>query len=108
MKTLKIIIALVAISLSFSGCSLEPDHSIRIKNEFSLSILNVEIGSVSYGTVDSGETTSYKPVDEGTHNLAGTTSAGGELVGSVSISGKGTHKWTLTITAAGGVEIDED
>ncbi|PKP37996.1 MAG: hypothetical protein CVT98_05490 [Bacteroidetes bacterium HGW-Bacteroidetes-15] len=108
MKTLKIFIALAVISLSISGCSFDPDHSIRIKNEYSELVLDVKIGSVSYGDVNSGETTSYKPVDEGTHNLAGTTASSGELIGSVSISGKGTHKWTLTITSSGGVEIEED
>lgn len=108
MKILKIFIAIVAISLLFSGCSLDPDHSIRVKNEYSETILDVKIGSVSYGDVGSAETTSYKPVDEGTHTLAGTTTSGGELVGSVSLTGNGTHKWTLTITSAGGVEIEED
>jgi PBP1b-binding outer membrane lipoprotein LpoB len=108
MKTLRIVITILAIGLTLSSCSLEPDFSIRVKNEYAVTVNNLMIGSVSFGSVNSGSTTAYKPVDEGTHDISGTTSSSGVLTGTVSLTGKGTHKWTITILASGGVEIEED
>ena len=108
MKTLRIFIALLAIGFTVSSCSLDPDFSIRVKNEFAETVSNVMIGSVSFGDVSTSATTAYKPVDEGTHDLTGTTASSGNLTGTVSITGKGTHKWTLTILASGSVKIEED
>ncbi|MCK4664477.1 MAG: hypothetical protein KAT68_16530 [Bacteroidales bacterium] len=68
----------------------------------------MKIGSVSYSDVNSGSTADYKPIDEGTHSLSGTTSSGRNLTGTVSLTGKGTHKWTLKILPSGGAEIKED
>lgn len=108
MKKLRVVIAMLAIGFTLTSCSLDPSFSIRVKNEFAETVNNVMVGSVNFGDVNSGSTTVYKPVDEGTHDLSGTTANSGDLTGSVSISGKGTHKWTLTITSSGGVEIEED
>ena len=108
MKPIKPIILILMAVVLLAGCSLEPNHSIRVKNQYAEAINNVMIGSVSYGTVGSGSTTNYKPVDEGTHNISGTTISGNPLTGSLSVSGKGTHKWTMTITSSGVVEIKED
>ena len=85
---------------SFSSC-LKPKHSIRVNNQNSRT-LNVLIESNNYGLVSPGKTTSYQNIPEGTSQL------GGDLKGSVNVSGKGTHKWTLTITASGSFAIAED
>ena len=108
MKTLKNLFVLFALIFALSSCVLEPDHSIRIENKFSETINNTKIGSVSYGTIASGETTGYKPVEEGTHTLSGSTESGGTLTGSVSISGKGKHDWTMTVESNGTLSIQED
>ena len=108
MKLIKLFILSLMAAILLAGCSLEPNHSVRVKNQYAEAINNVMIGSVSYGTVESGSTTAYKPVDEGTHTISGTSNSGNPLTGSLSVSGKGTHKWTMTITSSGVVEIKED
>jgi hypothetical protein len=90
------------------GCTEDPDHSIRIKNQYSEAMSEVKVNSVSYGQVETGATTGYKPVDEGNFTLSGATVSGLPLTGSGTVTGKGTHKWTLTITSAGGVTMVED
>lgn len=108
MKSVKSLVFILITGILLISCSLEPDHSIRIKNEYFETINNVMIGVVSYGTIASGITSEYKPVDEGSHTLSGTTTSGQPLTGSVTISGKGKHKWTMTILPSGTVEIKED
>lgn len=108
MKALKWIAIVLSIGFFLNGCELDPDHTIRVKNEYFVGINNLKIGSVSYGTVSSGTTSSYKSVDEGSHSVTGTTTLGQELTGTVSVSGNGAHKWTMRITSSGGLEISED
>lgn len=110
MKRSLFIISL-CLSLGMLGCSsifAPPDHSIRIKNDFSQNILNTKIGDVAYGIVSSGTTTAYLSVDDGTHNIWGTTPNNLTLTGTVTVIGNGTHKWTMTILASGSVTLAED
>lgn len=108
MKVLKLLSGALIFVFLFTGCLLDPDHSIRVKNDYNESINTLHIGSLDFGTVASGITTEYKPIDEGTFTISGSTLSGQQLSGSVSISGKGKHKWTMTITGAGILEIRED
>jgi len=108
MKKIRLFIPILLIGLLITGCELKPDHSIRVKNEYPETIDNLMVGTVSYGDVDSGTTTDYKPVDEGSHTLSGTTTSGLPLTGSASVTGRGSHKWTMTILSSGGLEIKED
>ncbi len=108
MKSIKLVLVFfIAAGFFLTSCELEPDHSIRVKNDYGETINSVTIGSVEYGTVPSGEKTEYKPVEEGTHDLSGNTDTG-TLSGTVSVEGNGEHNWTLTITTEGNVEIEED
>ncbi len=102
----KLILFLFAITtvLAFTSC-LKPKHEIRVKNTYSDSrypSLRVIIGPNDYGSVPRNTTTSYQSIPEGSHTL------GGDLFGTVSVTGRGSHKWTLTITPAGGFSILED
>jgi hypothetical protein len=98
---------LVAVIL-LSNCAKSPNHSIRVKNSYNEAMQDVKVNSTSYGSVGVGSTTDYKPVSEGSFALSGSTVSGKILSGSGTVSGKGTHKWTVTITSAGGVTIVED
>ena len=108
MKTINLILVILFTGILLSGCDLDPNHSVRINNQYPEDIYNMQIGEVSYGHVVSGDLTGYKPMEEGTHALSGTTASSMTITGTVSISGKGTHKWTMKITSSGGFEIRED
>jgi len=105
-KILFVSLAFALIAFMFSSCSA--DHSIRIKNSFSEAMSEVKINSTSYGSIAIGKTTGYKPVDEGSFTMSGSTTSGKPLTGSGSVKGNGTHKWTITITASGSCSIAED
>lgn len=103
----------------FNTCELESiedevveeektEHSIRVKNELSLTLNNVKVGSVEYGDVDAGEITDYKVVEEGKNSVGGYSDNGGTLEGTVTVSGSGVHKYTLTIQTNGDLDISED
>ncbi len=108
MRTFTSLFLILVFSIIFTGCELGPDHSIRIKNSYPYSASNVKIGSVSYGTINTGSTTGYQPVDDGNHDFSCITSNSMSITGTVSISGNGTHKWTLTIGSTGQLSIKED
>jgi hypothetical protein len=108
MKPVKLFIVVVIAGVLLAGCSLDPNHSLRVKNQYAETINNLKVGTVSFGTVASGTTTEYKPIDEGSYTLSGTTTSGNPLQGSLSISGKGTHKWTMTVESSGTITIKED
>ncbi len=105
--SIKFFLGLLVVALLLTSCS-KANHSIRIKNSYSSAFSNVSVGGTSYGSISVGGTTSYKPIDEGNFSLSGTTVGGQPLTGSGSVSGKGTHKWTLTITSGGSVSFAED
>ena len=107
MKKITLVLFLFA-SIFLNSCLKGPNHSIRITNYYPEKINNIKIGSVGYGSVEYQKTTAYNPVEDGTHTLSGSSSSGGTLSGSVSISGRGTHKWTLTILSNGGLDFKED
>jgi len=108
MKTLKTIFIVLLIAVFSESCFLQPDHSVRVRNEYHEAIIDLYIGGEFYGTVASGVTTDYKPFEEGTCGVYGTTYSGSQLTGTVTIKGKGKHDWTVTITASGEAKIKED
>lgn len=95
-----VFLSVLIISFFFSSC-LKPKHSIRVRNEYAVA-LRVTIGPNDYGTVGAGSTSAYKSIPEGNHTISG------DVQGSVSLTGKGKHNWTLTITSGGSVSIKED
>jgi hypothetical protein len=108
MKTLKTIFFILFIAVLSEGCFLQPDHSVRVRNEYHEALIDLYIRGVVYGTVASGETTDYKPFEEGTCGVSATTYSGSQLSGTVTIHGNGKHKWTVTITTSGEAKIEED
>ncbi len=89
---------------------LKTKHSVRIINQYPDDLGNVTIGPADYGTVASNSTTGYIEVSEGSNTISGTDldNSNNKLTGSVSVSGKGTHKWSVTITSGGSLSIKED
>jgi hypothetical protein len=108
MKTFKLLVSILLVGFFLSSCLKDPEHSIRVKNEYKERLLNLSVGSVNYGGVNPGATSGYKPVDEGSHTLSGTTTSSQTLTGTASVTGKGSHKWTMKILSSGGLEIKED
>lgn len=103
----KFLVIAVSITL-FTSCLSKPDHSIRIKNSYTQAMSDVKINSTSFGKIEIGATTDYKPVDDGDFTVTGTTVSGYPLNGTGSVSGKGKHKWTMTIGSDGKLDIAED
>lgn len=108
MKTVKYLFLILSLGLFINGCSLEPNHSIRIRNEYPETVKNLKVGAVSYSDVTSQSVTEYNPVNEGSHSLSGYTNSGQTLTGNVTVTGKGKHKWTIRILSAGTLEVKED
>ncbi|MBC8320265.1 MAG: hypothetical protein H8E34_06065 [Bacteroidetes bacterium] len=85
--------------LILSGCNKD-ETKIRAKNIDGFSrIENVTVGPVSFGTLSVGETTSYKAITEGTHNVSWKWPTGTGMDDKVTISGTG--KYTLNVTTLG-------
>ncbi len=103
----KFLVIAVSITL-FTSCLSKPDHSIRIKNSYIQAMSDVKINNTSYGPIEIGATTDYKPVDDGDFTVTGTTVGGNPLNGTGSVTGKGKHKWTMTIGSNGKLDIEED
>jgi hypothetical protein len=93
--------------LAFMSCMKE-DHQVRLTNNFSRTINNVHIGTASLGSVGPGQTSGYQPIQTGNFSISGQTDNGQNLSGSGTISGKGKHKWTVTLSASGSVSMAED
>ncbi len=91
----------------FSSC-LKEDHSIRLKNVYPEQLKEVQIGTAYLGDVATNATSDYKPINTGKFSISGTTSSGKSLSGSGTLSGKGKHKWTLTVSSSGVCSVAED
>jgi len=100
MKKLLSILVAFTFFITLTSC-LKTQHGVRINNQ-NIRALNVVVGSVDFGKVFTGVTTNYQNIPEGSSPL------GGDLTGSINVTGKGIHKWTLTITSSGGSNIVED
>jgi hypothetical protein len=103
-----ITIALLVSLLTFFASCMKEDHSIRLRNDYPHQINNASAGSAQFGDVPSGSTSAYHHISTGSFNLNGTTNNGQQLTGSGTLSGKGKHKWTITISAGGQISFTED
>ena len=102
------IFAVIIFIAIFNSCLKAPNHSMRIKNLYSVAMKDVNINSTSYGSILSGATTDYKPIDEGNFTVSGSTVNGQILTGSGTVSGNGTHKWTTVINSSGSLTLTSD
>lgn len=109
MKTMKKTLSttlLLALICFVTSC--KDNFQLRVKNEYPTVLNNMTVGPANYGNISSGETSSYKEVSKGENSVSAYNPNGDHLTGSVSLSGRGKHKFTLTVTSAGGVTIKED
>jgi hypothetical protein len=107
----KIIVSLCILgAFILTQCSADPDHSIRVRNSYSETFTDVKINSTSLGSLEAGANSKYKSVDEGDFTISVTTAGGLIYSNGGSVSGKGKHKWTITITsfASAGISMKED
>lgn len=107
MKKLLSVLLTVTLIFIFSSC-LKENHSVRFKNDYSQAIHNVVAGNAQLGDVGAGGISGYKPINAGNFSISGTTTLGQLLSGSGSIKGKGTHKWTITLSSSGNISIALD
>jgi hypothetical protein len=95
---------------SFISCGLfVTEHKVRVKNEYFETLPDFRIGAVEYGDVANKAITPYKVVKPGTHTVSsGITASGKCFKGSITILGKGKHKWTLVVTSDGGCKLEKE
>jgi len=105
MKILKNTILLCAI-LALSSC--KEKHSIRLTNNYIETVSNMYAGNAFIGTVDPGSTSGYKSIDAGNFQITANLSSGSSLSGAGSVTGKGTHRWTLVLSEAGTLSVRND
>ena len=109
MRIVKSILVILAVGLFFFSCVPDPDHSMRVKNEYEETLLDLKIGDVGYGDISPEELTDYKPIEEGRNDVIATTEESEvEIKGWVDVSGSGSHKWTLTIYSPTELGVEED
>lgn len=107
MKRVFIIAFITAVIFTVSSC-LKEKHQIRFKNDYAVTIINAGAGTARFGAVPVNKSSDYQSINTGTFTIYGSTSSGQLITGSGTVSGKGSHKWTLTIDAAGQVGITKD
>ena len=106
----KILLILSVFILVISACKKEETtkHELRVKSDFPVPI-EITVGPNSYGTINTGTTTAYKEISQGTHNITGTIQdTVPALQGSLTIQGDGEHKWTMAIGATGTTTMTEN
>lgn len=92
----KTLLALViSLAVFFVSCK-KTEHSIRFTNNYTMEVQGVKAGATDLGTVPSGQSSAYASIPEGDFSITGHTSTG-FLQGTGSVSGKGQHKWTITL-----------
>ena len=107
MKKIKSLSLLIAALLVLT-CCVKENHTVRFRNSFNKTINNVVAGTAQLGTVKPGNTSEYKAIETGNFSISGSTDSGEKLSGSGSLSGKGKHKWTITLSSAGTISMSED
>lgn len=107
MKKLIFATILFLVSTLFFSC-LKENHSIRLTNNFSQTIDNVMIGDNFYGSISAGTSSVYKSINTGNFTVSGTSASGGKLYGGGSVTGRGTHKWSVVLGSNGLLSVSED
>ena len=104
-KIIRVFTIILAASLLLA---CKEKHSIRFENNYAEKINNVYAGSTYLGDVGSGEVSPYKPIEAGAFEVSGVSATGKILKANGSVSGKGKHNWTLTLSSAGELTIAKD
>ncbi|MCD4664393.1 MAG: hypothetical protein K8R68_03915 [Bacteroidales bacterium] len=105
-KTLLILSVFIMV---ICACKKETDkHELRVKSDFLVPV-EITVGPNSYGTINTGTTTAYKEIPQGSHNITGTMQDTiPAFQGSLTIQGDGEHKWTMAIGSLGATTLTED
>jgi len=104
-----VLVALFALSLTIISCKKPADHSIRVKNDSSLPIGTITVGSLTFKDVKAKTNSEYQAIPEGTYTIGGDFETN-----EFSISGTGKHKWSIEIkdgsssTAPREIQVVED
>lgn len=101
-------VPLIPLVLLFLFSCSKGDYSLRFTNNYTETIYNAAAGSAFFGNVDPGKTSDYKILSTKSFLISGTSTTGKQVNGSEAVSGKGTHKWTITLTAKGEIVFTED
>jgi hypothetical protein len=101
------ILLVALLTLLLTSCMKE-DHQVRFRNNYPLAIHNVRIGQATFGTVNANSASGYKAIHTGDFSISGVADNGAPLTGSGTLSGKGKHKWTVTLNSAGSISMKED
>jgi hypothetical protein len=91
-----ILVLLLSAMVVLQACSKKTeDHSIRVKNDGSspINTINIVGSAVTFTGIKANTATDYKAIPSGNYTL------GGDLESSspFTISGTGTHKWSIII-----------
>ena len=92
----------------FTSCLKKPNHTIRIQNHYIVAISDIKINTTSYGRIEKDGITKYIHVEEGDFLIKGTMDNGSPLLGRGYVTGKGDHKWTLTLCHNGKLTFSDD
>lgn len=90
-----------------TSCKKE-NHSVRVRNLYPCDLANVKVGEANIGGISTGTNSSYYPISAGDFTINGVSTCGATLQGSGSITGKGKHQWTITVSTIGTIAIRED
>lgn len=92
----------------FSTSCSKKDYAVRFKNEFNETINNIKVANAFLGSVGKGETSNYFTFNGKSFMITGTSATGKTLNTSESVSGKGKHRWTITLKSDGTINFEED
>lgn len=97
--------AMIVLMMVFFLASCNPvgstsSHKVRVFNMMSKPV-TIVIGPARFDNVGSNSKTSFKEIGEGKHNV------GGDFSGTLTVSGRGDHKWQLDILRNGETFIHE-
>jgi hypothetical protein len=107
-KRMFTLMALITAVVLWTGCAKDANHMVRVQNNYKEDMKVVKIDAINYGSIKSGGVSEYKQVAPGDFTMSGSTASGVPFSGSGTLKGQGTHHWTMTITASGGVSFNED
>jgi hypothetical protein len=88
-----IFLAIISVVLIATSCKKPADHSIRVKNDSSLPIGTITVGSLTFKDIKAKAASEYQAIPEGKYSISGDMETN-----EFSISGTGTHKWSIKIT----------
>lgn len=102
--------ATIFISMIFV-VSCGTNHQVRVKNNSGSTIYNFTVGSVDIGTISNNTTSSYYPIETGSHDIDGNYTSSGyqyDISGMITVLGRGDHDWTISIKSDGSASVSED